>query len=123
MRGTSVERDTVESCDCGLEPLTPDAINTTQGTAAVKVEFTATDNLSGVKYVEVVFASPTGAVLQRGSAMFEPAKEVRGSVEVTFPQSSDPGVWKVASFMVTDAAGNSLLLKEDAMAPRLVRVR
>jgi hypothetical protein len=103
--------------------ITPETIDTTQGPVTVKVEFTATDNFSGVKSAEVVFVSPSGSFRQSGTALFKPAKEVTGSVSVTFPQSSEPGVWKVGSVIVTDAAGNTLALNEDAMAYKIVRVQ
>jgi len=95
---------------------TPDAIDTSRSAVEVKVEFTATDNLSGVKSIEVVFVSPTGNVSQRASAVFSPAKELAESVTVVFPQSSEPGNWKVGSVIVADAAGNTLVLDGDVAA-------
>src|SRR5260370_24863742 len=74
--------------------LSPDAIDTSQEAATVTVEFTATDNLSGVKSVEVVLVSSSGYNRQHGSAVFVPAKEITGSVQLTFPQGSEPAVWK-----------------------------
>jgi hypothetical protein len=94
----------------------PDAIDTSRGAAEVKVEFTATDNLSGVKSIEVVFVSPSGQVRQRAAAAFSPAKELTGSVTAIFPQSSEPGNWKVGSVLVADAAGNTLNLDADALS-------
>jgi len=94
----------------------PDAIDTSRSAAEVKVEFTATDNLSGVKSIEVVFVSPTGNARQRAAAAFSPAKEVTQSVMAIFPQSSEPGNWKVGSVIVSDAAGNTLVLDGDALA-------
>jgi Bacterial Ig-like domain len=76
----------------------------------------ATDNLSGVKSIEVVFVSPSGQVMQRAAAAFPPAKELTGSVTAIFPQSSEPGNWKVGSVLVADAAGNTLNLDEEALS-------
>jgi hypothetical protein len=98
----------------------PEAIDTSQGPATVKVDFTATDNFSGVKYVEVVFMSATG-VKQSAAATFKPAAEVNGSVEVGFPQSSESGVWAVHTVVITDDAGNTLVLDADAMASRVAK--
>ncbi len=102
---------------------TPDAIDTSRSAAEVKVEFTATDNLSGVKSIEVVFVSPTGNATQRAAAAFSPAKELTESITAIFPQSSEPGNWKVGSVLVADAAGNTLLLDADALASRVGKLQ
>jgi hypothetical protein len=70
-----------------------------------------------------VLVSPSGTLSHSGSAIFPPAKEVTGTIDLTFPQSSEPGTWRVASVIVSDAAGNTLVLTEDAMASKVVRVR
>ena len=98
----------------------PESIDTSQGPATVRVDFTATDNFSGVKYVEVVFVSASG-VKQSASATFKPAAEVNGSVEVGFPQSSESGVWAVHTVVIADDAGNTLVLDADAMASRVAK--
>jgi len=100
-----------------------DTIDTRQGPAAVKVELSASDNFSGVKSVEVVVTSPSGNVSRSGSAIFPPAKEVTGTVDLTFLQYSEPGVWRVASVMLADAAGNTLILDRNAMANSALQVR
>lgn len=105
---------------------TPEAIDTTQGPATVKVEYTATDNLSGVSSLEVVFVSPSETTKASGTAKFSPAHEVTDAVAVSFPKSSEPGAWRVESVMVTDAAGNTLLLNADEVpskGARILRVR
>ena len=102
--------------------LASEAIDTSQGPATAKLELTATDDLSGVKSAEVVFVSPSGNARHRGSAVFAPAKEVSGSVEVAFPQSSERGAWKVASIFLADAAGNTLVLDSYETAS-IIRVR
>lgn len=100
---------------------TPEAIDTTQGPVAVKVEFTATDNFSGVTSFEVVFVSPSDTAKANGAAKFSPAHEVTDAVAVSFPKSSEPGAWRVGSVMVADAAGNTLLLNADEAASKGAR--
>jgi hypothetical protein len=94
----------------------PDSIDTRQGPATARVELSASDNLSGVKSVEVVLMSPSGTVSHSGSAIFPPAKEVTGTIDLTFPQSSEPGAWRVTSVVIVDAAGNTLSLDQSALA-------
>ncbi len=88
----------------------------------MRVELSASDNLAGVKSVEVVLMNPSGTVSHSGSAIFPPAKEVSGRVELTFPQSSEPGTWRVASVMIVEAAGNTLVMDRDVMAYRVLQV-
>jgi hypothetical protein len=97
---------------------TPEAIDTTQGPATVKVQYTATDNLSGVKSFEVVFVSPSEGMKRRGSAVFSPASEVTDSLQISFPRSSEPGVWIVNSVLLADEAGNTLVLDADGAASK-----
>jgi hypothetical protein len=94
----------------------PEAIDTSRGPVSVKVDFTATDDLSGVRSFEVVLESPSGNAKQGASAVFAPATSVSESVRVTFPRSSEPGIWKLRSIMVGDAAGNTLVLDAEALA-------
>lgn len=101
----------------------PEAIDTSQGPATVTVELSATDNFSGVKSAEIVFVSPSGNLKRSGSAVFAPAREITGSIQVTFLQSSEPGVWRVESVMIADAAGNTLILDRNAMANSVLQVR
>jgi hypothetical protein len=105
---------------------TPEAIDTTQGPATVKVEFTATDNLSGVSLFEIAFVGPSGVDKVSGSHKFSPAHEVSDSITVTFPKSSEAGAWRVGTVMVADAAANTLLLDADeasSKAGRTLQVR
>lgn len=96
----------------------PDAIDTTQGPATVKVEFTATDDLSGVSFFEIALVSPSGVAKLGGSKKFSPAHEVTDSVTVNFPKSSEPGAWRVGQVMLADDAGNTLVLDAEAMASK-----
>ncbi len=96
----------------------PEVIDTTYGPASVKVEFTATDDLSGVRLFEIAFVSPSGAAKVSGSKKFSPAHEVTDSVTMHFPKSSEPGAWKVGQVMLADDAGNTLVLAAEAMASK-----
>jgi Bacterial Ig-like domain len=94
----------------------PEAIDTGTGPAKVRVRFTAADDLSGVRTVEVAFTSPSGYVRRTGSAVFPPATSVTNSIEVEFPYWSEPGRWVLSSVLVSDAAGNTTILDEQAVA-------
>jgi len=97
----------------------PQVIDTSQGEAIVTVEFKATDDLSGVKSLEVVFTSPAGVTNAKGSAQFSPAsREVSDSVKITFPKSSEPGTWTLSTLMLSDEAGNTLVLSADVLASK-----
>jgi hypothetical protein len=98
----------------------PEVIDTSQGEAIVTVEFQATDDVTGVKSFEAVFTSPSGLAGPRGSALYSPArKEVADSVKITFPKSSEAGAWKLSTLMLSDEAGNTLVLSSDALASRV----
>src|SRR5713226_120653 len=61
---------------------TPHAIDTSSGPAIVKVQYSATDDVSGVRSFEVGFMSPSGTSRQRGTVTLVPATAVNGSVDV-----------------------------------------
>src|SRR6266404_5609100 len=63
-------QDTVSPRLASLE-FTPSEIDTSAGPADVKVSFTATDDLSGVSYLELSFVSPSGAARRGGTAKFQ----------------------------------------------------
>jgi hypothetical protein len=107
--------DTVNPALTSLR-FSPETIETGQGASTVKVDFAATDDLSGVKSIEVVFESPSGGKKQTGSATFLPASQVTDSVHVSFPAFSEPGPWVLSSVLLTDAAGNTTLLDADGVA-------
>src|SRR5260370_2775212 len=108
--------DTVSPKLAALE-LSPAQIDTSAGPADVKVNYTATDDLSGVSYVELSFVSPSGVVRRGGSAKFDAAQSVSKSMTVTFPPLSEGGQWTLSTVFLSDAAGNTLVLD----AERLVR--
>ncbi|HYL75834.1 MAG TPA: hypothetical protein VEU96_16610, partial [Bryobacteraceae bacterium] len=93
----------------------PEAIDTTEGAAIVKVDITATDDLSGVNYIEFAFLSPSGNARQSGSARFGPARAVSKSIDVTFPRQSETGQWTLNTVFLSDAAGNTLVLDSEGV--------
>ncbi len=104
----------------------PDLIDTKRSEGCVTFQLTATDDLSGVQSFEIVFTSPSGAVSRSSVATFSPAKEVTHSLSVTFPRLSEPGSWTLTTVVVTDAAGNTLIVDADMLphgTPNTLRVR
>jgi Bacterial Ig-like domain len=97
---------------------TPSSINTTSSSANVNVNFSATDDLSGVRTVQVRFQSPSGTASQQGSVTLTPATSTSGTVAVPFPRFSSAGVWTVASIFLSDAAGNTLVLDTAGLAAK-----
>src|SRR5205807_829284 len=69
----------------------PDSINVAAASAVVTVNFTATDDLSGVVSFQAAFSSPSGATSRSGTANFAAALTRTGSVVVTFPRFSEAG--------------------------------
>ena len=114
-------RSTLDTVSPTLSSLTfaPSAIDTTGGEANVTAQFTATDDMSGVKSFEIVFTSPSGAASRSSVVTFAPAKKVTHSLSVNFPRLSEPGSWTLTSVVVTDAAGNTLVVDAD-MLPSVV---
>jgi hypothetical protein len=113
-------KDTISPQLVALD-FTPTDIDTSAGPALVSVNFTATDDLSGVSYIELSFVSPSGAVSNRASAKFEPRQSIATSVTVPFPRFSEPGRWLLSTVFLTDAAGNTLLLDAKAIVDRGLR--
>jgi hypothetical protein len=107
-------RDTISPRVTALQ-FTPHAIDTSSGPATVKVQYSATDDVSGVRFLEVAFLSPSGSSRQRGTVTLVPATVVSGSMDVIFPQSSEPGRWTLSSAFLSDAAGNTLALDADGL--------
>lgn len=91
--------------------VSPSSIDTASGSAVVTVSFTATDNMSGATNMGVSFRSPSGS--QARDCYFVRSWEtapdpltLTGSCDLTIPQNSEPGVWKVEWFFVVDALWN-----------------
>jgi hypothetical protein len=88
---------------------TPRTIDTTSGQAKVTATLTATDDLSGVRYVYVQFRSPSGTQTQLGAGLTacEPGNvPCTISVDAYFPQFGELGVWTVDKVYVDDAVLN-----------------
>jgi hypothetical protein len=103
----------------------PEEIDTTQGPAVVRVAFAASDNSSGVRSVEVGFVNPSGSARVRGAAELRPSADAKGVIRVVFPQASEPGIWRMETAVLTDAANNTLVLDAGALASHagILRVR
>jgi hypothetical protein len=96
----------------------PNSLDTRRGPATLEVDFSATDNLSGVSSFELVFAGPSGSAKQRGSVVFSPQKAVTKRVSISFPRSSEPGAWILETAILADAAGNTLVLDAGELTAR-----
>ena len=94
------------------------SINTATGPATLTVYFSATDDLSGVHFVQVFFLSSSGQQGQTASSYFPDAISVSGSGNATFPQFGEPGTWKVDQVFVSDAVGNALNHYTPDLAPK-----
>jgi hypothetical protein len=101
----------------------PEAIDTSQGPATVNVELSATSDHSEMNYIELNFVSPSGAAKQGGTAKLDPAKSVSTTIPVTFPAQSEPGQWALHLVFLSDAAGNTLTLDAEALAPRVGKLQ
>jgi hypothetical protein len=95
--------------------IAPEIIDTRYSPADAKIMFSASDDLSGVESIEIVFSSPSGVVSHRAKATFPPNRDIAGSVDVNFPAGSELGQW-TASVLVTDASGNTLHLDREALS-------
>src|SRR6266404_2024652 len=71
----------------------PASIDTSTGAAEVTIDFTVTDDASGVNYFEASFLDPSGNGRQSASAKFPPTLSATHSVKVIFPHSSSAGTW------------------------------
>jgi hypothetical protein len=94
----------------------PSSVNVSSGPANVSVNFSVTDNSSGVSYMEITFVDPSGTFVRRGSATFSPARYVSSALTVTFPQAAVTGAWTVGTVFLADKAGNTQILNPDALA-------
>ncbi len=89
----------------------PAAIDSEAGAAIVLVNFTASDDLSGVASVQAVFSSP-GVPPQTQeclSAFPDSSPGLQGTYHcaLTFPTHSPEGIWKVSQVEVLDGANHS----------------
>jgi hypothetical protein len=89
--------------------VSPPNIDTSSGASTVELSYVATDDLSGVGYLEVALTSPLGSLVH-GSAKIIPARKVSDTMILTFPKSSEPGRWRLTSAFLADANGNTTVL-------------
>lgn len=90
----------------------PKSIDTSAGPAKVGLNFTLTDDLSGlVGQVIVEFISPSGSQIRTGwgGGCTEGATTCTDSSEIPFPQSGETGIWKVRAVHATDVVGNGII--------------
>jgi hypothetical protein len=92
------------------------AADASAGAPSVQLQYSATDDFSGVRYVEFTFSSPSGVAQERASAKFEPAESVSGTASVHFPPFGESGRWSLTGVFLSDAAGNTLILDESGIA-------
>jgi hypothetical protein len=128
LSGLGVQTTLEVICEPDTEPptltslrFTPDAIDTSAGPANVAVAFRASDAMSGITSLEIVFLSPSANSKQGGSITFPSLNGVTDSLKVTFPRFSEPGQWTLSSALLTDAAGNTRLLDTDDLVRLGVR--
>ena len=89
---------------------TPATIDSMAGPASVEVDFTVTDDLSGVTSFSFAFQGPGGKGSQSGQAQFDPTRNAAGSIAIGFPQFSPRGVWTVSEIRMEDFTGNVQVL-------------
>ena len=109
--GFATQLDVVSVQDTSAPTLTefsfsPSTINIGSGPAAVTVNFTVSDDVSGATLFLIVFRSPSGDIIQRGISEFGASTNVNGSLAVTFPQFSQTGIWNITLIQMIDAVGN-----------------
>jgi len=119
-RGFPTKLEVVSAQDTTPPKLTslefsPAEIDTGTGPVDVSVNYTATDDLAGVNYVELGFVSPSGATRRGGSVKFEPVRSVTKSMNITFPRLSEAGQWTLSTVFLADAAGNTVALDAEAL--------
>ena len=79
------------------------------GAGTVVVKLKATDDISGIRSVEVYFESPTGAQSEQGSArdpLMGTSNEGVYAFRLTLPQYSETGTWRLKYVWIRDNVGN-----------------
>src|SRR5262249_10929995 len=84
----------------------PASLDPTFTAANLAVNFTATDDKSGVKTVQLNLIGPSGG-MQPVTVNLRPARNVVGSANFAFPRFSEAGLWVVGAAFLADAAGNT----------------
>ena len=101
--------DTTPPSVTGLA-LSPTSVDVTTGPKSVLVTMTATDDLSGVKFVTVTFTSPHVSQTQFAFLSLSGGTATNGTFtgNATIPQYADNGTWNISSVFIGDNAGNSI---------------
>jgi hypothetical protein len=94
----------------------PTTINTATGPQSVMVNFSVTDDISGVRYVQVEFVSPSGSQVQATGNLSFSSTSVTSSANVAFPQFSETGTWKADLVYLQDVVGNTRILRTADLA-------
>lgn len=95
---------------------TPASITTTSQAQDVTVHFTVSDDAAGVSSVYAAFISPSGQTTRGTTVNSGDPDFALNQLKINFPKLSEAGTWKVSLIIVTDAAGNALLLDTAAAA-------
>jgi hypothetical protein len=82
----------------------PTVVNTESGPATVTVTLSGTDDLSGMRGFHVYYVSPSGYWVWGAPGCNGQSCTV--STELTFPQYSEAGIWRLSGITVHDAIGN-----------------
>jgi probable HAF family extracellular repeat protein len=94
--------------------------NTSIGPANINVNFSVTDDISGISTILIWFMSPSGQQLVFANPTSPPwsggALSVVSSGVATFPQFSETGVWTVWHVELYDVAGNSSFIGPGQLA-------
>ena len=70
------------------------------------MNFSATDDLSGVTSAQISFVSPSTTQTRKVTVPVTPGTSVNGTASITFPQLSETGIWKLDQVILQDVAGN-----------------
>jgi hypothetical protein len=90
--------------------ISPDTINTKNGSAIFSVKVIAKDDVSGVKNAGVWYKSPSGLVNQSVTLNFSGKLQDTATATISLPQYSESGIWKISSIYFNDNANNYINL-------------
>jgi hypothetical protein len=94
----------------------PAFIDLTGGPADITFEFTATDDLAGVTFFNAQFRSPSGSQGSGVGISLSGDVSESASLQHTFSEGSEPGIWTVTKISMTDAVGNLASLTTESIA-------
>ncbi len=110
----STQEDTTPPALLELD-FTPKTIDVSSGPQTVTATLRVTDNLSGVRGVNVTFARPSGPPnIGTSTQILISGNEIDGVYEcmATFPQFIEAGIWRIDFVTLSDAADNEIVLRE-----------